>query len=30
MGNTCVDLDFLRRLATENDGEFIHVPDRAK
>jgi hypothetical protein len=28
MGNTGVDLDFLRRLASENGGEFIHVPDR--
>ncbi|MCC7137560.1 MAG: HEAT repeat domain-containing protein [Planctomycetes bacterium] len=28
MGNTGVDLEFLRRLAAENDGEFIHVPDR--
>ena len=28
MGNTGVDLDFLRRLATENGGEFIHVPDK--
>jgi len=27
MGNTGVDLDFLRRLATENGGEFVHVPD---
>jgi HEAT repeat protein len=28
MGNVGVDLDFLRRLAAENGGEFIHVPDR--
>lgn len=28
MGSLGIDLDFLRRLATENGGEFIHVPDR--
>ena len=28
MGNTGVDLEFLRRLAEENGGEFIHVPDK--
>ncbi len=28
MGNLGVDLDFLARLAAENSGEFIHVPDR--
>ena len=27
MGNMGVDLDFLRKLAVENHGEFIHVPD---
>jgi hypothetical protein len=28
MGNVGVDLPFLQRLAAENGGEFIHVPDR--
>jgi HEAT repeat protein len=28
MGNLGVDLDFLQRLASENDGDFVHVPDR--
>ncbi len=28
MGNLGVDLPFLQRLAAENGGEFIHVPDR--
>jgi Mg-chelatase subunit ChlD len=28
MGSLGIDLDFLRRLATENGGVFIHVPDR--
>ncbi len=28
MGSLGIDLDFLRRLATENNGVFIHVPDR--
>ena len=27
MGNMGVDLDFLRALAEQNHGEFIHVPD---
>jgi len=27
MGNMGVDLDFLRKLAEENHGEFTHVPD---
>jgi HEAT repeat protein len=27
MGNLGVDLAFLERLATENGGEFVHVPD---
>lgn len=27
MGNTGIDFAFLRRLASENGGEFIHVPD---
>ena len=28
MGSLGIDLVLLRRLATENGGEFIHVPDR--
>ncbi len=27
MGNVGVDLEFLRKLAEQNGGEFIHVPD---
>jgi hypothetical protein len=27
MGNMGVDLEFLRKLADQNNGEFIHVPD---
>jgi hypothetical protein len=27
MGSLGVDIEFLQRLATENNGEFIHIPD---